>query len=213
MFFHRKRSHLRRKESENGKPTYHRRYLLITLAHAEKRGFGQGEEASLLVKLLLLPRKCIRKRAMIFHYHIGVMNSDASRWTFRKKIRAIFPEWEGMQIDITPHKAWGSLCTYLCKEDKEPMLWGIRMEDVNKAIQNYSQRKGQSNGNASERKTEILERLKTKENWFPIYEDEVLARACLTSYGNLRSMQTSWYYGTRRKDRSLPQRKGPAGRV
>lgn len=55
-----------------------------------------------------------------YHYHIGVINSDASRYTATSKIREAFPEFEGRQCNVSFQKGWNSICRYVTKQDNEP---------------------------------------------------------------------------------------------
>lgn len=84
-----------------------RPYILLTLSHAEKRTID--------IKLLMeRVRKCFDCRSVIiakekhenggFHYHVGIFNSNASRYTAIKKLREAFPEFDGAQIDVKFHK-------------------------------------------------------------------------------------------------------------
>ena len=61
-----------------------------------------------------------------YHYHVGILNKTASKHTAAKKLRKILPEWAGQIVDIKIkfHKAWSSICAYIVKEDKEPIVWG-----------------------------------------------------------------------------------------
>lgn len=59
-----------------------------------------------------------------FHYHIGIWNENASKYTAASKLRDLFPEFEGRQLNVSFHKGWNTVCTYLLKEDGAPTVWG-----------------------------------------------------------------------------------------
>jgi hypothetical protein len=35
--------------------------------------------------------------------------------------------WEGGAIDVRFHRDWASICRYILKEDKKPLVWGEYM--------------------------------------------------------------------------------------
>ena len=59
-----------------------------------------------------------------FHYHVGILSRDASRYTAHKKLRKAFEEFDGAQFHSKFHNGWGSILNYLTKQDKEPLVWG-----------------------------------------------------------------------------------------
>ena len=107
-----------------------RRYILITLSKSEtgERNNIEPEEISSRIQGLF------RCTAIVIaqekdqdgerHQDIAVLNENAHRKSARKKIREIFPEWQGRQCKVSFHKAWNTICTYITKEDKEPFVWG-----------------------------------------------------------------------------------------
>ncbi|MCF8704059.1 hypothetical protein L3055_11020, partial [Corynebacterium sp. MC-02] len=104
-----------------------RPYIMLTLIHAETRIIKKTEIIQRITQLfeckaLVLATEKHEEKGT--HYHIGIWANDASKNTVRKKIRNEFPEWEGRSIDISLHKGWGTICKYILKEDKEPIIWG-----------------------------------------------------------------------------------------
>ena len=59
-----------------------------------------------------------------YHYHVGVKTVNASKNSYARLVRATFPEFEGMQLDVQAKKGWGPVCAYVTKEDKSPLIWG-----------------------------------------------------------------------------------------
>ena len=109
-----------------------RKYLLVTLSHAELTSERKSLSAEILISRLKDAFICksiiVSKENHVsrggFHYHIGVWNENASRYTMLSKMRELFPEFEGNQLNVSPHKGWNSVCKYLLKEDKTPTVWG-----------------------------------------------------------------------------------------
>lgn len=51
----------------------------------------------------------------VFHFHVGILNNNASRHTATKKLRGAFPEFEERQCNASFHKGWGTIFAYLTK--------------------------------------------------------------------------------------------------
>lgn len=116
-----------------------RKYLLITLNHIERGSRSLLSETEIITRLT----SAFTCRSIIIckethkgggcHVHIGVWNTTASKNTIRTRIRELFPEFEGRQCNVTGHKGWNSICKYLLKEDKAPVIWGEEpMESIMK---------------------------------------------------------------------------------
>ena len=120
-----------------------------------------------------------------FHYHVGVLNKNASKKNYQKVVRRAFPEFEGRTLYVQSHRPWGSVCKYVTKEDKKPLLWGHTLEDVAKIIKQFEQKKGIPK---DDKEKHILEKVKDSTDWFSVYQDEIVAKACLTSYNAVRSV-------------------------
>jgi len=56
------------------------------------------------------------------HWHVALLNKNATRYNATNRIRQEWKEWEGSQCWVSFHKAWGSLSYYVTKEDKQPFL-------------------------------------------------------------------------------------------
>jgi hypothetical protein len=66
------------------------------------------------------------------HYHIGVLNHTLAKRNYVRRIRNVFPEFDGRAIDVKAHKAWSTVVSYASKEDEDPFLFGdITMDQVN----------------------------------------------------------------------------------
>ena len=109
-----------------------RKYLLLTLSHVELTIERRKVSAEVIISRLtgaFLCRSIIVSRESHVslggaHYHIGVWNENASRYTLISKLRDLFPEFEGHQLNASSHKGWNTVCAYLLKEDRAPTVWG-----------------------------------------------------------------------------------------
>lgn len=162
-----------------------RRWLLITLTRAEKEKREEVTKEEILKRVretFLCISVIITKEAHEqegYHYHAGVWNKDAHAKTMTKKIRNSFPEWEGRAIDVQHHKSFTTVCKYVLKEDKEPLVWGsYSLEQIRSWIQKQQQKKSQ--GQEESEQSEILNRLAGKKEVYDIYEDEVIRKKVLT---------------------------------
>ncbi|KAA0066853.1 hypothetical protein E6C27_scaffold271G002380 [Cucumis melo var. makuwa] len=108
-----------------------RRFILITLAQSGKgeRKNIQPQEISARIQALFRCNVIVitqekHQDGEERHHHIGVLNENAHRKNATKRIRESFSEWQGRQCNVSFHKAWNTICTYVTKEDKEPYVWG-----------------------------------------------------------------------------------------
>lgn len=139
-----------------------------------------------------------------YHKHIGVWNETASKNTVQRVIREAFPEFEGRQCNLSTHKVWETVCQYVLKEDKNPIVWGEEsLEKVRERAgfgkvregAGYKQRKkihfaAPKSKTGETRKiratnAEVLQRLYTKETWEEVLKDEILGPRCVTTYQNM----------------------------
>lgn len=105
-------------------------YLLITLNHIERGNRSLLTTDEIIVRLtsrfscksIII---CTENHAEGgYHMHIGVWNDTASKNTVQNVIREAFPEFEGRQCNVSIHKVWDTVCAYVLKEDKNPVVWG-----------------------------------------------------------------------------------------
>lgn len=106
-----------------------REFILLTLIHVEQRLHLDRENIINRIKILFQCRATViatekHQSEEGIHYHVGIWAKDASKNTLKVKLRNEFKEWEGRAIDISLHKGWGTICSYILKEDKEPSVWG-----------------------------------------------------------------------------------------
>lgn len=100
-----------------------RDYLLITLSHAERRDFRRRESIDRILEIsdcikIVAARETHQNEG--FHFHIGVHCTNASKNNVTKKVRNLFPEFEGMQCHVQFQKTRSAICTYVTKQDEEP---------------------------------------------------------------------------------------------
>jgi hypothetical protein len=111
-----------------------------------------------------------------FHYHIGVLNSCASKHTVVRQTTAIFNEWDQFACYVKCHKSWATICAYLIKEDKGPLVVGEyslnQIKDWGEA-QKYHRKQGERSPD------EVLKRLAEKSDGYQTYKDDVLRQKIL----------------------------------
>lgn len=108
-----------------------RKYILLTLSRADCTAERGALTADLIIARLKEAFVCksivVSKEnhnSLGFHYHVGFWNESASKNTATSKLRKLFPEFEGRQLDVSYHKGWNTVCAYLLKEDWSPVVWG-----------------------------------------------------------------------------------------
>ena len=114
-----------------------------------------------------------------YHYHVGLWNDNASKYTASSILRDLFPEFEGRQLNVSFHKGWNSVCSYLLKEDKAPTVWGEESLDVVKERGRSSEGK--------RRGPDLVKLLRAKTSWADVLADDDLVKKCLSSYSSVRS--------------------------
>lgn len=63
------------------------------------------------------------------HFHYAFENKDASKNTAARQLRDLFPEWDGMHLDVAFHKSWTPMAKYVTKEDKNYTIFGEYNEE------------------------------------------------------------------------------------
>lgn len=166
-----------------------RKYILLTLSHAD----GTVERGALTADLIIARLKeafvcksiVISKEihsSMGFHYHVGLWNESASKYTAISKLRGLFPEFEGCQLDVSYHKGWNTICAYLLKEDKSPVVWGEESLDL--------VRERASSAAGKRRGPDLVKLLREKSSWEEVMADDNLVKKCLSSYSSVRNTFT-----------------------
>lgn len=153
-----------------------RRYILFTLSRADK-GKRTTIDKGMIVQRIRTCFQCVtilvakeEHKGEGYHFHVGVLNTCAKRESAPKKLRMAFPEFEGAQIKVTFHKAWPTVCQYVLKEDPHPLIWGEQSLD---AIKELVKAKRDHKG-SPDKKSAIIERLKSIKSWYETYEDPQL---------------------------------------
>ena len=113
---------------------YIRKYILLTLSHAERGDrshytahFVSGKCRSVFSCQSVIVAKEQHKEGG-YHYHVGILNDNASRKTATKRLREAFKEFSGNQLNVKFHKSWTTICEYVFKEDEDPYCWGTTKE-------------------------------------------------------------------------------------
>lgn len=170
------------------KNTTTRRYILVTLSHTERR------EVSPIMALDRIRRKfeCVaviiaqeKHETQGIHYHIAIISKNASKNNATRIIRSIFPEFEGRQCEVRYHKGWGTMCAYVTKEDKEPLVWGEYTKNDILTVAENTKKKRKNNITPP---GIIIEKLEKCEEWIDVYQDETLKERLLTAYNNMKKI-------------------------
>lgn len=164
-----------------------RKYLLITLCHADRRENVTKEMILLRIRdrfecgAIVVAKEVHQEGG--YHYHIAVLTSSASKNTATKIIRRIFSEWEGRAIDVKFHKTWATVIAYTIKEDKEPTIWGeYNMEQLREICRKKQKHKRIE----CTPPQEILDRLAQKKDILEIYDDEILKAKVLAALPRMK---------------------------
>lgn len=120
---------MKRKANTELTSSTHRRFILLTLSHNEQdgRGLTKDQVHERVAKTFNILRAicCTENHEEGgHHFHFAFENTDASKNTATNKLRALFPEWPGMHLDIKFHKAWTTMAKYVTKEDKSYSIYG-----------------------------------------------------------------------------------------
>lgn len=105
----------------------HRRFILLTLSHNETRGLTKDQvHERISTKFTIIRSICATEQHTEggHHFHYAFENTNASKNTATKIIRDLFPEWDGMHLDIKFHKSWTTMAKYVTKEDKNFSIYG-----------------------------------------------------------------------------------------
>lgn len=160
-----------------------RKYLLLTLSHSERRNISSQEIIEKIHNLFKCKQIIVAQELHQdhgTHYHIGILNESASRYTAAKLLRKTFPMFDGKQINVTFHKGWNTICHYLLKQDKTPACWGTSLPEVQLVSESVKKK--------TISYPQLLERLKTKEDWTEVLTDEHLGPRCLRNYSSLKQV-------------------------
>ena len=162
-----------------------RRYLLITLSHAESGDrshytphFVVSKCRSLFNCESVIVAKELHK-SKGYHYHVGVLNDTASCHTASKELRSSFPEFDGRQLNVSFHKSWNTICEYVFKQDSDPYCWGTTKEQCYERIH---RRKTGKKG------LPFITRLRKCETWSDVLSDDVLAERASKSYTSVKQL-------------------------
>ena len=162
-----------------------RKYILLTLSHAESAErwhytphFVSSKCRSILNCQSVIVAKEYHK-AEGYHYHVGILNDTASSHTVTKLFRKAFPEFEGMQLNVSFHKSWNTICAYILKQDKDPFCWGTSKEQCRERY--YRKKTGKPT-------LDFMTRLKNCNSWREVAEDDFLGPRVARSYSSVKQL-------------------------
>lgn len=162
-----------------------RKFILLTLTHAESGErchytphFVVSKCRSLFNCECVVVAKELHKNSG-YHYHIGILNDTATRYTAAKLLRDSFREFEGRQLNVSFHKSWNTICEYILKQDFEPYCWGTTKEECRERI---NRRKTGKKG------LDFMTRLRNCETWKDVVNDDLLANRVSKSYSSVKQL-------------------------
>ena len=109
-----------------------RKYLLLTLSHAEVADRVHYTPHFMLSKcrsLFNCESVVVEKKLHVnqgYHYHVGILNDTASCYTVSRILREFFLEFKGRQLkgyNVTFHKSWTTVRVYVFKQNKDALCW------------------------------------------------------------------------------------------
>lgn len=88
------------------------------------------------------------------------------------------PEFDGAQCDVKFHRGWGILCSYVTKEDKNPVVWGEYSLDQIMEIA----------APVRSRINTLPTGLYKCNDWYEVYEQDSLKDRLMRGYNNIRNV-------------------------
>jgi hypothetical protein len=172
-----------------------RKYVFITLTHAETR-----EKEVSKAELFKRVKGLAGCQAIVmatekhedggYHYHIVVKTSGASKNNALRRIRNLFPEFEGRQCDIKFPKGWGPVLAYVTKEDRDPAVWGqFSREQILEIARDASKKR-----RCKVDSRRILSELEECETWWDVYDNPELKERLLQGYTNMKKIHEDFEY-------------------
>ena len=122
-------------QSITKKSTHLKRFLVLTLSRADET----PERLSLDRNDILLRIKAAMQCTSIIvtkeqhgdtrhNFYVGILIEEgAPRRSTRTLMRKIFPEFGGVQLNVSFKRTWATVCEYVLKESKDPipLVWGM----------------------------------------------------------------------------------------
>ena len=162
-----------------------RKFILLTLNHVESGDrthytphFVVSKCRSLFNCESVVVAKELHKEKG-YHYHVGIQNDTASRYTAARILRDSFPEFDGRQLNVSYHKSWNTICEYIFKQDKEPYCWGTTKEQCR---ERFHRKK------AGKRSVDFVSRLGACVSWRDVITDSFLGPRVARSYSSVKQL-------------------------
>lgn len=99
-------------------------------------------------------------------------------------MRSLFPEFEGKELDVSFHRSWSSICTYVTKKDPDVYVWGDQREKIVEIVDSRRQRK---RTNPTLAKEHVAHSSEEKKDWIDFFDDPIVTQENLTYYMSMRS--------------------------
>lgn len=104
-----------------------RKYLFIRLKGADKHdltcdNIEKRVKSAFTCRVIIIGYDIEVFRS--YDIYIGIYTTDASKHLLKKKIRSLFPEFDGQDLDVKAHKGWGIICLRMTDEKKNLFVCG-----------------------------------------------------------------------------------------
>ncbi|GLJ58833.1 hypothetical protein SUGI_1481610 [Cryptomeria japonica] len=103
--------------------------LLLTLSHNEKWGRDRVTPSEILarvVKVFECQKVLVSEEPHLAggsHYHVGILNSTATRYNAARRLRDAFPEFVGAALHVSFHRSWETVLRYVMKGQRVLLSW------------------------------------------------------------------------------------------
>lgn len=149
-----------------------KKYILLTLNHVEMGDHFHYTPCFVVNKCrflfncetIIVPKELHKNKG--YHYHVGILNDTASRYTSAKILRDWFPEFDGRQLNVLFHKSWNTICEYIFKQDQDPYCCGTTKEQCRERLNRKK---------AGKRSLAFISRLRACNNWKKVITDTFLS--------------------------------------
>jgi hypothetical protein len=122
-----------------------------------------------------------------YHYHVGILNDTASRYTAVTKLRKAFPEFDGRQLNVAYHKSWTYVCEYVFKEDNDTYCFLFLLRKNNGTTkEQWGERLNRKK--AGKTSLDFVSRLAACESWRDVITDSFLGPRVARSYSSVKQL-------------------------
>lgn len=166
--------------------------LLLTLSHNDKWERDRVTPSEILarvVKVFECQKVVISEEphsAGGSHYHVGILNSTATRYNAARRLREAFPEFGGAALHVSFHRSWETVLRYVMKGQKVLLSWDLvgglilNPENHEYPIADHHERLS--------RTEELFELLASKTTWGEVVREPRLRSALFARYSSTKKL-------------------------